>query len=86
MAIHWEGFFSPHVHFQALYNLVYLFTPYVFPSILDDIHIIGPTQIVSHVFEHFASPLALVGLTIQPHKCATWSPSTPSKFSLPIGN
>ncbi len=78
-------FFFPHVHFQALYNLICVFASFVFPSIADDIHINGPTQIVSHV-EYFASSLALVGLTIQPHKCATWSLSNlSSKFSLPIG-
>jgi hypothetical protein len=58
---HWKG---SNVHFQALYNLIYLFASYVFPSIVNVIHIIGPTKIVSHVFEQFASPLALVELTI----------------------
>jgi hypothetical protein len=40
-------------HFRALRHIVSHFPPYLFPSIVDDIHIIFPFSIVSFAYEHF---------------------------------
>jgi hypothetical protein len=74
-------FFAP-AHFHTFHNLVGLFSSSLFPSIIDDTHIIGHVSIVSQVFHHYSSQLDLIGLAIQPHKCATRFPlRLPSGFS-----
>jgi hypothetical protein len=40
-------------HFRALHFIVSHFTSCLFPSIIDDTHIIGPLSIVSSIYEHF---------------------------------
>jgi len=54
--------------------------------IANDTHIIGLVLAVFQVFHHFFSLLDLVGLVVQPCKCATWfSSRLPLEFSLPLG-
>jgi hypothetical protein len=36
----------------------------MFPYVVDDTHIINPTSVVHHTFDHFASQLGLVGLIV----------------------
>ncbi len=40
-------------HFKTLCSTVSCFLSCLFPSIVDDIHIIGPFSIVSFAYEHF---------------------------------
>ncbi len=40
-------------HFKALHSTIHHFPSYLFPSIIDDTHIIGPLSIVSFGYEHF---------------------------------
>jgi hypothetical protein len=40
-------------HFRALSSIVSCFPSYLFSSIVDDTHIIGPPSIVSFEYEHF---------------------------------
>jgi hypothetical protein len=40
-------------HFKALHFLTNHFLSYLFPSIVNDIHIIGPPSIISSTYEHF---------------------------------
>jgi hypothetical protein len=61
-------------HFTALHSTISHFPSFLFPSIVDDTHIIGPPSIVSFVYEHFQTKLRAIGLSIQLHKCITWSP------------
>ncbi len=68
-----------------------IFFSYIFPSIIDDTHIISPPSIISFTYEHFQIELYVIGLFIQPHKCVAWSPSnlppdfnTPSQFTIPL--
>jgi hypothetical protein len=75
-------------HFNALRFIANDFPSCLFPSIVDDTHIIGPFSIVSFAYEHFQTKLHVIGLSIQPHKCVAWSPSgllldfnTPSQFT-----
>jgi hypothetical protein len=40
-------------HFRTLHYIINHFPFYLFPSIVGDIHIIGPPSIVSSTYEHF---------------------------------
>jgi len=40
-------------HFRALHSMVNCFLFYLFPSIVDDTHIISSFSIVSFAYEHF---------------------------------
>ncbi len=46
---------------------------YFFPSIVNDIHIIDPSLIVSSAYEHFQTKLHVICFSIQLLKCVTWS-------------
>jgi hypothetical protein len=48
----------------------------IFPSLVDDIHIIGLAFIVHLAFDHFVFQLVLMGLMVQPYKYLAWSPSS----------
>jgi hypothetical protein len=71
--IHGEGFFYLG-SFIGFVNFLmdFVFSCLFFP-IYDDIDIVGFPLVALHVFQHFASHLALVGLIIQFRNCATWS-------------
>jgi hypothetical protein len=62
-------------HFRALRSIASHFPSFLFPSIVDDTHIIGPPLIVSSTYEHFAiailtlSSLPRQGLTKVRAKC-----------------
>lgn len=74
-------FFAP-THFHTFHNSIGIFMSSLFPSIANDTHIIGHASIVFQIFHHFYFQLDLIGLTVQPHKCATWSLlRLPSRFS-----
>jgi hypothetical protein len=53
-------------HFKGLCFIINHFPFYIFPSIVNDIHIIGPFSIVSSAYEHFQTELCSTGLSIQP--------------------
>jgi hypothetical protein len=59
-----DGLLFALTHFHAFHNLVMHFPSYLFPSIIDDTHIIGLVLVVSWAFHHFSSQLDLVGLVI----------------------
>jgi len=40
-------------HFRTLHYIINHFLFYLFPSIVDDIHIIGPPSIISSTYEQF---------------------------------
>jgi hypothetical protein len=70
-------------HFKALHSIASLFPSCLFPSIVDDIHSIGPLSIVSFTYEHFQTELRAIGLSIQLQKCVAWSPyGLPSDFNI----
>jgi len=48
---------------------------YVFPSLVDDINIVGPMNEIIHAFDHLSTQLALVGLRVMVLKCKLWSQS-----------
>jgi hypothetical protein len=72
------------VQFRALHSTTSNFPSCLFPSIVDDIHIISPFSIVSSAYEHFQTELHAIGLSIHPSKCVTWSSSSlPSNVNTP---
>jgi hypothetical protein len=52
-------------HLRALCSIANHFRSYVFPSIADDSHIIGPPSTVSFPYEHFQTKLCAIDLSIQ---------------------
>jgi hypothetical protein len=80
----WVVLFFALTHFCTFFSLAGLFPSCLFPSIVDDTHIIGLASIVFHVFHDFFSKLDLVNFVVHPHKCATWFLSRLLlRFSLP---
>jgi putative effector of murein hydrolase len=61
-------------HFRALCFTTSHFPFYLFPSIINDNHIIAMLSIVSFTYEHFQIELCVIGLFIQPKKCVAWFP------------
>jgi len=53
-------------HFRALRSITSHFPSCLFPSIIDDAHIIGPPSVVSFAYEHLKTKLYVIGLFIQP--------------------
>jgi hypothetical protein len=62
-------------HLQALQFVATHFPKCWFPTIANDICIIGPPSIIWTTFEYLTSKLNEIVLSIQPHKGVTWSPS-----------
>jgi len=78
-------------HFNVWCSITNHFPSCLFPSIVDDTHIIGPPSIWSFAYEHFQTKLCAIGLSIQPLKCVAWPPSSlppnfnaPSQFTTPF--
>ncbi len=71
-------------HFRALHSIVNHFPSCLFPSIIDDTHIISPLSIISSTYEHFYIEFYVIGLSIQPQRCVTSPPSSlPPNFNIP---
>jgi hypothetical protein len=62
--IFWGGGIVCFNNFKALYSTTSHFPFCLFPSIADDIHIVGPSLIVSFAYEHFQTKLLVIGLFI----------------------
>jgi hypothetical protein len=56
-------------HFRVLCSTTSHFPSCLFPSIANDIHIIGPPSIVSSTYEHFQTKFCSICLSILPQKC-----------------
>jgi hypothetical protein len=70
--------------FMKLHSTTKHFPFYLSPSNINNTHIIAPFSIVSFAYEHFQIEFHAIGLSIQPKKCVTWSPSSlPPYFSTP---
>jgi hypothetical protein len=79
----WEALFAL-AHFRALYFIINHFFSYLFPSIVDGIHIIGHLSIVSSAYKHFKTKLCVIGIFIQPQKSGLpLDFNTPSQFTTP---
>ncbi len=58
---------------------------YVFPSLTNDTHIMGPMNEITCTFDHLLTQLALVGLKVKVSKCKFWSHRNLSKHNIPHG-
>jgi len=73
------------VHFKALHFIANYFLSFLFPCIVDDIHIISPPSIVLFAYGHFQTKFHAIGFSIQPKKCVAWSPfGLPPDFNTPL--
>ncbi len=61
-------------HYWALLETITWASSYIFPSLLDNIHIVEPMSEITHAFEHLLTQLAFVGLKVKVSKCKLWSP------------
>jgi hypothetical protein len=59
-------------HFRALLSIINYFSCCLFPSIIIDIHIIGPPLILSFDYEYFKIELHAIGFSIQLQNCVAW--------------
>jgi len=79
----WGGALFALAHFRALHSTINHFPFCLFPSIADDIHIIGPISIISFAYEHFQTKLHAIGLlsnlktVLHGHLLACHQTSTP---------
>jgi ABC-type nitrate/sulfonate/bicarbonate transport system permease component len=62
-------------HYQTLLNTIVWVPSYVFPSLTNDTHIVGPLSEIIHVFYHLSTQLTQVGLKVKVSKCKPWNPS-----------
>jgi hypothetical protein len=46
---------------------------YVFPSLVDDTHIVGPMSEITHAFNHLSTQLALIGFKVKMSNYKFWS-------------
>jgi len=56
---------------------------HVFPSLIDDIHIMGPMNKIIFTFDHLLTQLALIEFKIKVSKCKFWSPHIFSSIEIP---
>ncbi len=61
-------------HYQALLKTIAQAPNYVFPSLMDDTHIVGPMNEITYAFDHLLTQLALVGFRVKVSKCKFWNP------------
>jgi len=48
---------------------------YIFPSLIDDIHIMGLMNEITHTFDHLLTQLTLIGLRVKVSKWKLWNPA-----------
>jgi hypothetical protein len=46
---------------------------YIFPSLVDDTHIVGPMSEITHAFNHLSTQLALIGFKVKMSNYKFWS-------------
>jgi hypothetical protein len=62
-------------HYQAFLKTIMWAPSYIFPSLMDNTHIMGPMIEITYVFDHLLTQLALVGFRVKVSKCKLWNPS-----------
>jgi hypothetical protein len=62
-------------HYRTFLETIMRVPNYVYPSLADDIHIVGPMNEITCAFDHLSTQLTLVGLKIKVSKCKLWNPS-----------
>ncbi len=62
-------------HYWTLLKTIAWTPIYVFPSLVDDTHIVCLLNEIISTFDHLWTQLALIGLNVKVSKCKFWSPS-----------
>jgi hypothetical protein len=62
-------------HYRAFIKTITRTPNYIFPSLADDIHIMGLMSQITHTFDHLLTQLTLVGLKVKVSKCKLWNSS-----------
>ncbi len=62
-------------HYWALLETIAWAPNYVFPSLIDDTHIVGLMNEITCTFDHLSTQLTLVGLKVKVSKCKLLNPS-----------
>jgi hypothetical protein len=65
----------PLAHYQTPLETIVRAPNCVFPSLVDDTHIVGPMNEFSCTFDHLLTQLTQVGFRVNVSKCKFWSPS-----------
>jgi hypothetical protein len=56
-------------HYQAFLKTIAQAPNYLFPSLRNNIHIVGPMSEITYAFDHLLTQLALIGLRVKLSKC-----------------
>jgi len=70
-----KGFLSALAHYQTLLETIVRAPNCVFPSLMNDTHVVEPMNEITYAFDHLSTQLTLVGLRVKVSKCKLWSPS-----------
>jgi hypothetical protein len=70
-------------HYQTLLKTIVQAPIHVFPSLIDDIHIMGPMNKIIFTFDHLLTQLALIEFKVKVSKCKFWSPNNFSSIEIP---
>jgi hypothetical protein len=60
-------------HYQVFLETIMWVFSYVFPSLVDDTHIMGPMSEITHAFNHLLTQLALIGFKVKMLNYKLWS-------------
>ncbi len=61
-------------HYRSFLKTIAGAPNYIFPSQVDDTHIVGPMNEMTCAFDHLLTQLTLIGLKVNVSKCKLWSP------------
>ncbi len=64
-----RGFLFALAHYQALLKTIAQAPSYVFPSLMDNTHVVGPLNKITLAFDHLSTQLALIGLKVKMSEC-----------------
>jgi hypothetical protein len=70
-----RGFLFALAHYRTLLETIMRALNYVFPSLIDDIHIMGLMNEITYAFDHLSTQLTLMKLRVNMSKCKLWSKS-----------
>ncbi len=62
-------------HYRALLKTITHAPSCIFPPLVNNTHIVGPLNEITHTFDHLSTQLTLIGLRVKVLKCKFWSPS-----------
>jgi hypothetical protein len=61
-------------HYRTFLETIVWTFSYIFPSLVDNTHIVGPMSEITCTFDHLSTQLTLVGLKVKVSKCKLWNP------------